>query len=163
VILPASGVTWQNRGTSFSLEENPLQRLNPGRLPFHTIQPAMAELGDGRLMSYGLMGGEGQPQTQAAIFTRHVLHGQDLQSAVAAPPWLLGRTWGAESTDLKIESRFDPRPIDPWRCLDTTLLSSVRSRKWWVTPGQIVHHTDGLLEGASDPRSDGVVAAIWIS
>ena len=80
VILPESGVTWQNRGTSFSLVETDTNRLEPGRLPFHTIQPAMAQLRDGRLMSYGTMGGEGQPQTQAAVFSRYVLHGQDLQS-----------------------------------------------------------------------------------
>ncbi|MBC8831724.1 gamma-glutamyltransferase, partial [Escherichia coli] len=71
---PQSGVTWQNRGTSFGLGENDTNRLEPSRLPFHTIQPAMAELSDGRLMSYGTMGGEGQPQTQAAIFSRYVLH-----------------------------------------------------------------------------------------
>src|SRR6185437_5576053 len=96
VVLPESGITWQNRGTSFSLVDTDLNRLEPGRLPFQTIQPAMAELSDGRLMAYGTMGGEGQPQTQAAIFTRYVLHGQELQPAVSAPRWLLGRTWGEE-------------------------------------------------------------------
>ena len=117
VILPESGVTWQNRGTSFSLDEKSPNRLEPQRLPFHTIQPAMAELSDGRLMSYGTMGGEGQPQTQAAIFTRYVMHGQDLQSAITAPRWLLGRTWGAENNSLKIESRYDPAVVQSLRAL----------------------------------------------
>ncbi|MDH8265386.1 gamma-glutamyltransferase, partial [Klebsiella pneumoniae] len=72
---------------------------------------------DGRLMSYGTMGGEGQPQTQAAIFSRYVLHGQDLQSTVTAPRWLLGRTWGEENNNLKIESRFDPGTIEAMRSL----------------------------------------------
>ncbi|MDH3703653.1 MAG: gamma-glutamyltransferase family protein, partial [Alphaproteobacteria bacterium] len=111
VVLDESGITWQNRGTSFSLNPAHHNALQPFRRPFHTIQPALARLSDGRAMVYGTMGGEGQPQTQAMIFSRHVLHDQDLQQAVNAPRWLLGRTWGAETTDLRIENRFDPAMI----------------------------------------------------
>ena len=159
VVLPQSGVTWQNRGTSFGLGENDTNRLEPSRLPFHTIQPAMAELSDGRLMSYGTMGGEGQPQTQAAIFSRYVLHGQDLQSTVTAPRWLLGRTWGEENNNLKIESRFDPGTIEAMRSLGHDVQVVRPFEEFMGHAGAIVWHPDGLLEGASDPRSDGVVAA----
>ena len=107
MVLPGSGVIWQNRGTSFNLADGAHNCLMPGRRPFHTIQPALARLTDGRVMAYGTMGGEGQPQTQAMIFTRHVFYGQDLQTAVTAPRWLLGRTWGVETTKLRIENRFD--------------------------------------------------------
>ena len=58
-------------------------------------------------MSYGCMGGDGQPQTQAQIFTRYRF-GMDPAAAVDAPRWLLGRTWGQDSTTLKLENRFDP-------------------------------------------------------
>ena len=159
VILPESGVTWQNRGTSFSLGENETNTLEPSRLPFHTIQPAMAELSDGRLMSFGTMGGEGQPQTQAAIFTRYALHGQDLQSTVTAPRWLLGRTWGEENNNLKIESRFDPEVIGSLRALGHDIQTVGAFEEFMGHAGAIVRHPDGLIEGASDPRSDGVVAA----
>lgn len=159
VVLPESGVTWQNRGTSFGLGENDVNRLEPSRLPFHTIQPAMAELSDGRLMSYGTMGGEGQPQTQAAIFTRYALHGQDLQSTVTAPRWLLGRTWGEENNNLKIESRFDPSVIEALRSFGHDVQTVGAFEEFMGHAGAIVWHPDGLLEGASDPRSDGVVAA----
>ncbi|MVT63886.1 gamma-glutamyltransferase [Bradyrhizobium pachyrhizi] len=159
VILPQSGVTWQNRGTSFGLAETDINRLEPGRLPFHTIQPAMAELSDGRLLSYGTMGGEGQPQTQAAIFTRYALHGQDLQSTVTAPRWLLGRTWGEENNNLKVESRFDPAVIDALRALGHDIQVVGAFEEFMGHAGAIVWHPDGLLEGATDPRSDGVVAA----
>jgi len=159
VVLPQSGVTWQNRGTSFGLGENDTNRLEPSRLPFHTIQPAMAELSDGRLMSYGTMGGEGQPQTQAAIFSRYVLHGQDLQSTVTAPRWLLGRTGGDENNDLKIESRFDAETIEAMRSLGHDVQVVGAFEEFMGHAGAIVWHPDGLLEGASDPRSDGVVAA----
>ncbi|MBR0932740.1 gamma-glutamyltransferase family protein [Bradyrhizobium jicamae] len=159
VILPETGITWQNRGTSFSLGEADTNRLDPGRLPFHTIQPAMAELGDGRLMSFGTMGGEGQPQTQAAVFTRYALYGQQLQSAITAPRWLLGRTWGEENNNLKIESRFEKSTIDRLRARGHDIQVAGPFEEFMGHAGAIVWHPDGLLEGASDPRSDGAVAA----
>ncbi len=107
VVVPETGVLWQNRGSSFSLDGGP-NALEPGRLPMHTLNPALARLADGRVLAYGTMGGDGQPQTQAAIFSRHVLFGDDMQKAVAAPRWLLGRTWGMGATNLKLESRFPP-------------------------------------------------------
>src|SRR3954464_6402134 len=88
VVLPATGVLMQNRGASFSLERGALNLLQPGREPFHTLNPALAVLRDGRVMAYGTMGGDGQPQTQAALFTRHVLYRQPLEDAVERPRWL---------------------------------------------------------------------------
>lgn len=159
LVLPGSGITWQNRGTSFSLADVHPNRLDPGRLPFHTIQPAMAELSDGRMMVYGTMGGEGQPQTQAMIFARHVLHGMPLQQAVTAPRWLLGRTWGATTTNLKIEARMSEDVVQRLRAAghDVERLGAFSALTGHA--GAIVHHPGGLLEGAADPRSDGAVAA----
>ena len=159
VILPGTGITCQNRGTSFELSETATNALEPGRLPFHTIQPAMAELNDGRLMAYGTMGGEGQPQTQAAVFTKHVVHGNDLQSSVTAPRWLLGRTWGESSTNLKLESRFASQLIGALAAQGHEIEVVGEFEEMMGHAGAIVHHPDGLLEGASDPRSDGAVAA----
>ncbi len=78
-VLPRTGVLMQNRGASFSLENGALNPLRPGRKPFHTLNPALAVLKDGRVMAYGTMGGDGQPQSQAALFTRHVLYRQPLE------------------------------------------------------------------------------------
>ena len=78
-MLPRTGVLMQNRGASFSLEKGAVNPLQPGRKPFHTLNPALAVLRDGRVMAYGAMGGDGQPQTQAALFTRHVLYRQPLE------------------------------------------------------------------------------------
>ena len=112
VVLPQTGVLMQNRGASFSLERSALNALEPGRLPFHTLNPALAVLADGRVIAYGAMGGDGQPQTQAALFTRHVVYGTPLERAIDAPRWLLGRTWGSAHTNLRMESRFDGHLVD---------------------------------------------------
>ena len=78
VVLPQTGITWQNRGSSFSLDSGHHNCLKPFRRPFHTIQPALAHLSDGRVVAYGSMGGDGQPQTQAMILSRYEWYGQGI-------------------------------------------------------------------------------------
>ena len=111
-VLPHTGVLMQNRGTSISLQRGALNALAPGRLPFHTLNPALAVLKDGRIIAYGTMGGDGQPQTQAAVFTRHVVFGEPLAEALDRPRWVLGRTWGDAQTRLRLESRFDGNLVE---------------------------------------------------
>src|SRR4029434_9318780 len=105
-VLPATGILMQNRGASFSLDPKALNVLAPARRPFHTLNPALAVLNDGRVIAYGAMGGDGQPQSQAAVFTRYVAFRRPLEKALDAPRWLLGRTWGSTHTTLRMESRF---------------------------------------------------------
>ena len=159
-VLPATGVLMQNRGASFSLERGALNPLQPGRQPFHTLNPALATLRDGRVMAYGTMGGDGQPQTQAAVFTRHVLYRQPLEEAVERPRWLLGRTWGSPHTNLRIEQRFEGL-ID--RLLSAGHDVEVLPDDYSDTMGHagaVVLHPDGTLEGVHDPRADGGAAGI---
>jgi gamma-glutamyltranspeptidase/glutathione hydrolase len=159
VVLPETGVIWQNRGASFRLATDGWNALRPRRKPFHTLNPALAEFDDGRIMAYGTMGGEGQPQTQAAIYSRYARFGVPLQEAVTRPRWLLGRTWGETSTTLKMEDRFDPATIAELRAAghDVELVAPFTATMGHA--GAIVRHPDGQFEGATDPRSDGAVAA----
>jgi gamma-glutamyltranspeptidase/glutathione hydrolase len=131
--------------------------LAPGRKPFHTLNPALARLNDGRTLVYGTMGGEGQPQTQSAVFTRHVVYGQPLQQAVDAPRWLLGRTWGEGTTSLKLESRFDPSLIAALRQAGHQVEVLEDYSDTMGHAGGISRRADGTLEGGADPRSDGSV------
>jgi gamma-glutamyltranspeptidase len=159
IVLGESGIAWQNRGASFALDPRALNALVPGRKPFHTLNPAMARLKDGRVMVYGTMGGDGQPQTQAAVFTRVAVFGMDPQAAVAAPRWLLGRTWGQTSDTLKLESRFEGgvlKMLGEWGH-DIEILQAFDEAVGHA--GCIIRHPNGVLEGGADPRSDGCVAA----
>lgn len=158
-VLPKTGITWQNRGASFSLHPEALNVLEPGRQPFHTLNPAMARLRDGRTVTYGTMGGEGQPQTQAAIFARHVLNGMPVGEAIDAPRWLLGRTWGDETTALRLENRFDPDVVRALeRCGHDVVELSEDYSDTMGHAGMIVRNERGGLEGAHDPRADGGAA-----
>ncbi|MFT5180670.1 MAG: gamma-glutamyltranspeptidase, partial [Alphaproteobacteria bacterium] len=158
VVLPQTGIAWQNRGASFSLEPNTRNELKPGRKPFHTLNPALARLADGRVMSYGTMGGEGQPQTQAAVFARHVRFGQNLQAAISAPRWLLGRTWGDDSSNLKIESRFPAELIEALRAAGHDVVEVEPFSDLMGHAGALARGPDGVIEGGFDPRSDGRAA-----
>jgi gamma-glutamyltranspeptidase len=160
-VLPRTGVLMQNRGASFSLEKGAVNPLQPGRKPFHTLNPALAVLRDGRVMAYGAMGGDGQPQSQAALFTRHVLYGVPLEQAIDRPRWLLGRTWGSSHTNLRLEQRFSEGLID--RLLsaghDVEVLPDAYSDTMGHA-GAVVLHPDGTFEGAHDPRADGGAAGV---
>jgi oxamate amidohydrolase len=160
-VLPATGVLMQNRGASFSLDPKSLHALAPGCQPFHTLNPALAVLRDGRIMAYGAMGGDGQPQTQAAVFTRHVLYRQTLADALDRPRWLLGRTWGSAVTSLRMEEGFHGNLIDRMFAAghDVEVLAE-RYSGTMGHAGAVILHPDGELEGGHDPRADGGAAGI---
>ena len=159
VVLSDTGIAWQNRGSSFVLDARSHLALAAHKKPFHTLNPAHARFDDGRHMVYGNMGGDGQPQSQSAVFTRYALYGQTLQQAVSAPRWLLGKTWGQETTTLKFENRFEPQVLQTLSDAghDVEVLGDYSDTMGHA--GAIVRQTDGLYQGAADPRSDGVVAA----
>jgi oxamate amidohydrolase len=158
VVAGDTGVVWQNRGASFRLEPDHLLALRPRKKPFHTLNPAAARLRDGRTLVYGAMGGDGQPQTQATIFTRYVLFAQTAQEAIAAPRWLLGRTWGKPSDSLKLESRFDPAAVTALKAKGHEIELIGAFDEAVGHAGMAVRHPDGIFEAGADPRSDGAVA-----
>ena len=158
IVLPDTHVNWQNRGCSFSLLEAAVNSLRPGKKPFHTLNPALARLRDGRTMVYGTMGGDGQPQTQAAVFTRYAVFNQPVQRAISAPRWLLGRTWGSVSETLKLEARLGAAIIRDLKARghDVEVLGDFEETMGHA--GALVRHPNGALEGGFDPRGDGAVA-----
>ncbi|HDR2352316.1 TPA: oxamate amidohydrolase [Enterobacter asburiae] len=158
VVLPDTGIVWQNRGASFSLDPNHLLALAPGKQPFHTLNPAAARLKDGRVMVYGSMGGDGQPQTQAALFTRYAIQGVPLQESISRPRWLLGRTWGQTSDTLKLEGRFTAETVSRLQALGHEVEMFPDFSEAMGHAGAIVRHPNGLFEGAFDPRSNGAAA-----
>lgn len=159
VVLPTSGVNWQNRGCSFSLDPKHVNTLEPRKKPFHTLNPAMAQLAGGSSMVYGTMGGDGQPQTQATIFNRVMCFGDHPQQAIERPRWLLGRTWGQSSDSLKLESRFDPAIVAQLRAWGHEVESIGAWDEGVGHAGMLIRHAHGVLEGGFDPRSNGGVAA----
>ena len=151
-----TGILWQNRGASFSLDPKAVNPLMPGRKPFHTLNPAFARFDDGRAMVYGSMGGEAQPEFQAAVFTRIVRFGMDPGEAIAAPRWRAGRTWGAGASGVTLENRFDPDVVAALeRAGHTVLVIDEGYSDSMGHAGVVIRTAAGRVSGASDPRSDG--------
>jgi gamma-glutamyltranspeptidase len=154
VVAGDTGVLLQNRGAFFSLDPAHPNRLAPGKRTATTLIPSMYLVGGRPRYVYGTMGGEGQPQTQAALVTRMVDLGLGPQAAVEAPRWLFGRTWGEPSKSLRLESRFDEQVVASLRARghDVQVLDAWSDL---VGHAQAIALDTGGLRAGSDPRADG--------
>lgn len=156
IVAANTGVLLQNRGSFFSLDSKHINHLEPRKRTFHTLNPAMLFQDGKPYLVYGTMGGEGQPQTQAALVTRIVDFGFSVQDAIEAPRWLQGRTWGASSNDLKIEGRVPPTVIKeliqrghPVKVLDNYTDTMGHAGAILIEPAT------NIKFGGADPRGDG--------
>lgn len=159
IVAKDTGILLQNRGSFFSLDPNHINRLEPNKRTFHTLNPAMLLKDNKPYLVYGTMGGEGQPQTQAAIVTRIVDFGMTPQDAINAPRWLHGRTWGASSNNLKVEGRIPNDVIHSLKLRghDVQIVDDYTDTMGHA--GAILIDTNHhRLMGATDPRGDGLAA-----
>jgi gamma-glutamyltranspeptidase/glutathione hydrolase len=155
IVAGDTGIVLQNRGAGFSLEPGHPNRIEPGKRPFHTIIPAMV-FKDGRLlMSYGVMGGDIQPQGHAQVLVNLIERGLNLQQAIDAP-----RVRYISGRGVMMEDALTATVIE-------ALLSRGHQR---VMPGPGLMHralmgggqailidpVTGALLGASDSRKDGL-------
>jgi gamma-glutamyltranspeptidase/glutathione hydrolase len=100
VVVPEWGVSMQNRGHGFSLDPESPNVVAPGKRPFHTIIPGFLTQGGAPVMSFGVMGGNMQPQGHVQTLVRMIDHGQNPQAACDAPRWRVadGLSVNTEST-----------------------------------------------------------------
>ena len=156
LVSPATGVLMQNRGVSFSLDPRAKNPLQPGRKPFHTLNPAMALFSDGRIMPFGTMGGDAQPQIHGQTFSRFRL-GMGLAEAIDAPRFIVGRRRGEEETPIRFESRFDDTLVAALRRAGHPLIltEDAYSDDFGHSGALLRHPRDGRIEACHDPRSDG--------
>jgi gamma-glutamyltranspeptidase len=157
VVGGETGIVLQNRGSFFSLDPTQANSLAPGKRPFHTLIPALAFNPAGDLeWVLGTMGGEGQPQTQAALLTRVIDFGLDPQSAIDWPRWLQGRTWGESTSRLSLEGRI-PEFIQAELTRRGHPVNAVPDWAEQMGHAQMIHihPRTGVLSGGADRRGDG--------
>lgn len=155
VVAGETGILLQNRGSFFSLDPQHVNCLEPNKRSFHTLMPAMVCKAGKPYILYGTQGGEGQSQTQTALITRMIDYGMDPQSAINAPRWVWGRTWGEDTQELKVEGRVSQQTLD-------TLSRAGHSVRKVEDYDSVVGHAHAILIddnrfriGGTDPRSDG--------
>ncbi|WP_332630827.1 gamma-glutamyltransferase [Halalkalibacter flavus] len=156
IIPKQTGILLQNRGSFFSLDENNVNSLEPNKRTFHTLNPAMLLKENSSYLVYGTMGGEGQPQTQAALVTRIVDYQFDVQAAIEAPRWLYGRTWGASSNNLKVESRVPNEIIQALEGVGHDIEVVEEFTDVMGHAGAILIDDHNVKRGGADPRGDGL-------
>jgi gamma-glutamyltranspeptidase/glutathione hydrolase len=142
------GILFQNRGAGFTLEPGHPNEAGGGKRPMHTIIPAMLRDGGRVTLPFGVMGGGYQPNGHARVLTNLVDYGLDLQTAIDAP-----RSFWSDG-QLRLERGYG---VDVRQAL-ADLGHKVVTPETPIGGAQAIRidHDRGLLEGASDPRKDGL-------
>ena len=141
------GILFQNRGAGFTLQEGHPNEMGGSKRPMHTIIPGMLKR-DGRvIMPFGVMGGAYQPNGHARVVTNMVDYGMEVQDALDAP-----RSF-SDAGVMKVERGY----AEAVRADLAEMGHDVQVPNEPLGGGQaIVLRADGVLEGGSDPRKDGI-------
>jgi gamma-glutamyltranspeptidase/glutathione hydrolase len=152
IVLPGYGVSFQNRGHGFTLDRSRANVVAPGKRPFHTIIPAFLTKGGAPVMSFGVMGGDMQPQGHLQTVVRMLDYRQQPQAACDAPRW---RWFGGL---LNLEPGFDAATAEGLRALGHRIQAFTDSYQDYGAGQFIWRLGDPSVDGyvaASDPRRDG--------
>jgi gamma-glutamyltranspeptidase / glutathione hydrolase len=154
IVAGETGIVLQNRGAGFSLDPNHPNRIEPGKRPFHTLIPAMV-FRDGKLvMSFGVMGGDVQPQGHAQVLVNLIDRGLNLQQAIDAP-----RVRYISGRGVMMEDGLTQPIIDALvaRGHARVLPQAGMTHRALMGGGQaiMIDPATGMLSGASDSRKDG--------
>jgi gamma-glutamyltranspeptidase/glutathione hydrolase len=153
VVEPTFGVSLQNRGHGFSLDAKSPNVVAQGKRPFHTIIPGFLSK-DGRpQMSFGVMGGNMQPQGHIQTLVRMLDHRQNPQAACDAPRWRVN-----QGLDLNVEREMPAATREALSALGHKIVGLDDSYMDFGAGQFIWRLGDPAVEGyvaASDPRRDG--------
>ncbi len=151
VVVPGTGFVLQNRGALFSLDPRHPNRIEGWKRPYHTIIPAMA-FKDGRpWLSFGVMGGDLQPQGHVQVLLNMIEFGMNVQEAGEAP-----RASHSTSGGVGLEPGIDPGVIGQLERMGHSVGESGPMGGYQAIE---IDWERGVLLGGTDPRKDGTVAA----
>jgi gamma-glutamyltranspeptidase / glutathione hydrolase len=161
IVVPEMGISLQNRGAGFSMDPRSPNVVEGGKRPFHTIIPAfLTQQVDGRqeaVMSFGVMGGDMQPQGHLQTVVRMLDYGQQPQAACDAPRWKVNRDFSVD-----IEATMDADTARGLTGLGHTI-KSFEDPYMDFGSGQFIwkldrNEPDRGYVAASDSRRDGLAA-----
>jgi gamma-glutamyltranspeptidase/glutathione hydrolase len=148
IVAGDTGIALHNRGNLFSLRSGHPNALAPGKRPFHTLVPAMV-LKDGRpWLSFGVMGGDMQPQGHVQVLLNLIEFGMNVQEAGEAP------RFRHSSAGLALESAISPEARFGLDARGHRLITSIGA--FGGFQGILIDPATGVMMGGSDPRKDGL-------
>jgi gamma-glutamyltranspeptidase / glutathione hydrolase len=155
VVVPKYGVSLQNRGHGFTLDRTSDNLVGPGKRPFQTIIPAFLTRDGQPVMSFGVMGGDMQPQGHMQTLVRMLDYKQHPQAACDAPRW----RWNGGIVNA--ETGFDAATSSALQGLGHIVQPFNDSYQDYGAGQFIWRLGSPSVEGyaaASDPRRDGQAA-----
>ncbi|XZE17775.1 gamma-glutamyltransferase [Pirellulaceae bacterium SH449] len=159
------GFAIQNRGNLFSLDPNHLNRLEPGKRPFHTIIPSMVTKDGKPAFVFGVMGGDMQPQGHVQVLVNWIDYGMNIQMAGDAARV---RHEGSETPTgvpetppggtVHVESGIPRETIEQLRRMGHDVQYARRSMGGYQ--GILIDEVRGTLQGATESRNDGLALGL---
>lgn len=155
VIAGDTGIIMQDRGAGFSVDPASPNRIEPGKRPFHTLVPAMV-FKDGHLfMSYGVMGGDVQPQGHVQVLMNLLDRGLNVQEAIDAP-----RVRYVSGKNVMMDEELTQPVIDALKAKGHVYVGAPAGVQYRALMGGgqaiVVDPATGGLIGGSDKRKDGL-------
>jgi gamma-glutamyltranspeptidase / glutathione hydrolase len=148
VVAGETGIALQNRGALFTLEPGHPNQVAPGKRPFHTLVPAMVMKGGRPWLSFGVMGGDMQPQGHVQVLLNLVEFGMNVQEAGEAARYRL------TGSGVALESAIGADARSGLASRGHNVRSGVGM--WGGFQGILIDPKSGVLMGGSDPRKDGL-------
>jgi gamma-glutamyltranspeptidase / glutathione hydrolase len=148
IVAGETGIALQNRGALFTLEAGHPNQVAPGKRPFHTLVPAMVMKGGRPWLSFGVMGGDMQPQGHVQVLLNLIEFGMNVQEAGEAARYRL------TGSGVALESTIGPDVRSALSARGHAVRSGVGM--WGGFQGILIDPKSGVLMGGSDPRKDGL-------
>ena len=151
VVVPGTGIVLHDRGALFQLAPNHPNTVEPHKRPYQTLIPAMVFKDNKPWLSFGVMGGDMQPQGHVQVLLNMFEFGMNVQDAGEAP-----RFRHAPGNGLTLESGIDYKVAEQLAAMGHPIVSD--PGKFGGYQAIQIDWKSGALAGGTDPRKDGCAA-----
>ena len=151
IVIDDTGISMQNRGHTFSLDENHDNCLMPNKRTYHTIIPGFLMKDNLPVGPFGVMGGFMQPQGHLQVLMNMIDFNMDPQAALDAPRF----RWDEKKT-VALEPSFNESVIEFLKSCGHDI--SIEKRIGGFGNGQIILRKDGFYQAGTETRCQGHIA-----
>ncbi len=148
IVAGRTGIVLHNRGALFTLQPGHPNIIAPGKRPFHTLVPAMVLKDRRPWLSFGVMGGDMQPQGHVQVLLNLIDFGMNIQEAGEAP------RFRHSAAGLALESAISPEARFGLSRRGHSIVTQIGM--FGGFQGILFDQRSGVMMGGSDPRKDGL-------